>query len=430
MKLPCRIDRIYTISVMIFLCLTILQGTTKAQCLRMYYPNEPEYGFFNPDSVMIDTCDKRLVKDFEKMYAKKYFSIIFETSPFGILDIKPENDTTTYHVRDMQSQFVDAIAAFTELEKRWGVFSLTRKFPYINDTSLLSGRTFMLRFDSYVKITDVLKYLNSLTSEQSTFVVKMEANFTSSMGVIPLELPKVAGKQFNSDCTSYTVWFTSETPFTISVQKDSNCIVRYPDSLPTFKQVEVIVMVKNASQPARFTIAALNKLARTEVRDSIMPIIQPTYTRQQDTLTVHAPAYCSLKWYYQWAPIEPAETTSTIVMKEYGTYWCDVTFNNACVLKRIAETTKFKIDPTVVEEDLIDGIHVYPNPVAETAILTTNQDITNVILYSMVGAEVCTWNTVSKNQPVTLPVLTDGVYYIRYLLNSRYSTIPLVVKKH
>ena len=100
------------------------------------------------------------------------------------------------------------------------------------------------------------------------------------------------------------------------------------------------------------------------------------------------------------------------------------------MLKKIAETTKFKIDPTVVEEDLIDGIHVYPNPVAETAILTTSQDITNVILYSMFVAEVCTWNTVSKNQPVTLPVLTDGVYYIRYLLNSRYSTIPLVVKKH
>ncbi|OGU39421.1 MAG: hypothetical protein A2X61_11730 [Ignavibacteria bacterium GWB2_35_12] len=130
-------------------------------CWDMVLPHDPDHGFYNPDSVLYDTCLCK-VKPWlppycEYMYAKQWFGIDL---PNGALNIPqaPRDSIILRNWRDIDSSFTDMRAGFENLENVFGNFVFKKVYPDIIDTEKIASRYFNLRFDNYVKI-DSASYL-------------------------------------------------------------------------------------------------------------------------------------------------------------------------------------------------------------------------------------------------------------------------------
>jgi len=131
-------------------------------CWKMVHPNEPEKGFFNPDSVMYDSC-LCTIKPWEYppcpyQYAKQWFGAII---PYRALLIPQTiRDTLIYKTwRDIDSSFIELRKGIETLENQFGTFVLIKKYPDIVDSTKDGSKYFKIKFDNYVKIVTIVNYL-------------------------------------------------------------------------------------------------------------------------------------------------------------------------------------------------------------------------------------------------------------------------------
>ena len=131
-------------------------------CWTMYFPNEPANGYFNPDSVLYDSCycKDRINYGCDSVYAKQWFEIIFNNKdPFGFPQF-PEDTIIETTWQELDSSYVDLRNMFQGLENIYGQFILRKRYPEIIDSNSLGSRGYLIKFQNYVHIIKVLNYFH------------------------------------------------------------------------------------------------------------------------------------------------------------------------------------------------------------------------------------------------------------------------------
>lgn len=144
-------------------CLSSSAQTSSDSCLRLVLPHLPDSLIYNPDSVMVDTCGVVFFIPGERvtgyMYAKQFFSVDFKHNILPT-PLAPE-DT----IIELQWQTIDSITygvtreGFRQLEQRFGSFVFREPKPHEPDTTQFLPRVLYIRFENYVNIDSVEKYL-------------------------------------------------------------------------------------------------------------------------------------------------------------------------------------------------------------------------------------------------------------------------------
>ena len=108
----------------------------------LIYSHDPDNGFLNPDSVMIDFTDGN------KLYAKGEFNIIFNDLPFPLPD-STSDSLLTYHASDIDTSFSETFNTFDSLKTTFGsmTFSKTKESYYLYSSTSLMYYSFKLNFD-------------------------------------------------------------------------------------------------------------------------------------------------------------------------------------------------------------------------------------------------------------------------------------------
>jgi len=126
-------------------------------CLTYYQIHDST--FVNPDSVLIDTCDKSGKDEYQKLYAKHFFLMRFTNN------IIPRDFTTTedsvieYSTDDIMPDYQSTKDGFTQLKNIFGDFVFRDYQTQFSDTTTVRQRILKIRFLNYVNIDSVEKYL-------------------------------------------------------------------------------------------------------------------------------------------------------------------------------------------------------------------------------------------------------------------------------
>jgi hypothetical protein len=144
------------ISLTLFAYLTMNASIPPQVCpdCVLIYPHDPENGFFNPDSVLIDTTN-----GINTLYAKGTFSIIFYEMPFSLPTVT--GDTLLQFTRfDIDTNYASVRQSFDSLYTLYGNMSISKwMYPTINQESLEYFQ-FEFEFYVYVPINEVLGILD------------------------------------------------------------------------------------------------------------------------------------------------------------------------------------------------------------------------------------------------------------------------------
>ncbi len=145
-------------SFLIFLTLVCpIYSQNINDCLKMVYPNEDI--FYNPDSIMVDSCYKS--PTFGKWYAKKGYAFKMDIYVFDI-----EKINSTLYWQDISSTFTSIKNGFQELEQIFGTYILYRSGTYgsLYDSSFLLSPVFELEFQNYHLFDSVSDALDNIDS--------------------------------------------------------------------------------------------------------------------------------------------------------------------------------------------------------------------------------------------------------------------------
>ena len=84
-----------------------------------------------------------------------------------------------------------------------------------------------------------------------------------------------------------------------------------------------------------------------------------------------------------------------------------------------------------VEENMIDGFNVFPNPInkSKTFIVKTSSFTRKeIFIFNVLGKEVYTKNISGINNEVNVKVLNAGVYFLRVIESGKTATRKLIIK--
>ncbi len=126
-------------------------------CLKMVYPNDKPNGFYNPDSVKIDTCITS--PTYGKWYARKSYKIHTETYIFRI---KPLLVDSIYSWVDIDTNLVEIRNAFHNLVTKYGNYTLKRYSRDINDSDHIRVPLFEIEFENYQLVDSVKKNIRNI----------------------------------------------------------------------------------------------------------------------------------------------------------------------------------------------------------------------------------------------------------------------------
>ncbi|MFH1052461.1 MAG: T9SS type A sorting domain-containing protein [bacterium] len=151
--------------------------TYQDSCFRLIWEHNPDKEYYNPDSVMYDSCvcgdvfeyfynnDRTLPKQY--FYAKKWFIVDL---PFGALDV-PQGSPDTIITRlwsDISTTFSNLRSGLEEMENIFGTYILQKRFPDDVDSSIGTSTVFLIKFDNYVHIDNVIDSLKNITDIMNT----------------------------------------------------------------------------------------------------------------------------------------------------------------------------------------------------------------------------------------------------------------------
>lgn len=136
--------------------------TYQDSCIRIIWEHNPEYGYFNPDSVLIDSCMcPDMIWEFcPYLYANRWYKLYL---PNGAINLPAYPHDTTIYVswQDIDTNFVELRQKFSEMESIFGNFIFKKVSPEIIDTFALGSRHFVIKFDDYLLIDSVVQFLKT-----------------------------------------------------------------------------------------------------------------------------------------------------------------------------------------------------------------------------------------------------------------------------
>jgi len=127
-------------------------------CLEMVYPNEDIY--YNPDSVMVDTCSESLT--FGKWYAKKTYVFGMKVYVFGTEALHMDS---TVNWQDIDSTYIQIKNSFQNLEQQFGSYIIRRSNRGSwNDSDYIQNPVFDIYFEDYFEVDSVSNVIENIDS--------------------------------------------------------------------------------------------------------------------------------------------------------------------------------------------------------------------------------------------------------------------------
>lgn len=132
-------------------------------CWTMFYPHKPEWGYFNPDSVLWDTCKCKWYEQFQcsYIYARQWFDITFlNKDPFHFPKTHPDSILETTW-QNLDSNYTELRNMFQNVEIIFGPFILIKEFPENIDSTSLASRCYKFKFQNYCQLDSVIQYIDT-----------------------------------------------------------------------------------------------------------------------------------------------------------------------------------------------------------------------------------------------------------------------------
>ncbi|ROL62170.1 T9SS C-terminal target domain-containing protein [Bacteroidetes/Chlorobi group bacterium ChocPot_Mid] len=160
MKKVLRICQFIILTGIIFFLfsLNVKSQTYQDSCIRIVWEHDPAKGYWNPDSVMVDTCKQSAF--YSKWFAKRIYVIEFSTYVWGNHLLQFDS---IYTWRDMDTSFTTIVEGFKNIELNFGAYRLQKTYPNISSEYDL-GRSFMLFFiySNYHHIKSVTQFIDTI----------------------------------------------------------------------------------------------------------------------------------------------------------------------------------------------------------------------------------------------------------------------------
>lgn len=152
----------------IFLFVMVAFYTSEAvppsSCLKVFNIQNESY-FSNPGLVMVDSCESS--PTYLKYFAKEYFYIELKYNIIPRNYVTSQNSVIEYSLESIQAKNPIAKSEFERLRKLYGNFSFKEIKPNNPDTTRFLSREFLIKFDSYQDINQVVETLKSFSSIKS-----------------------------------------------------------------------------------------------------------------------------------------------------------------------------------------------------------------------------------------------------------------------
>ena len=166
-------------------------GSNSQNCQKLVLPHDPANGYFNQDSVMVDTCssdfEKKvyIIKNSLQIHFKDYVIHLSSYKPDSLIEITWEKiDTSFPIVRNI----------FSNLQQKFGIFYLRKTFPLDTFSNSEYSKYFFLRFDSYVYYDSLKAFFDTVSSVS----VKLRENYYS-INSVPNDPGMIAHGGLNID---------------------------------------------------------------------------------------------------------------------------------------------------------------------------------------------------------------------------------------
>ncbi|MES2764580.1 MAG: T9SS type A sorting domain-containing protein [Bacteroidota bacterium] len=144
-------------------CFVINEGKAQSEnpCFEMYFPDDAVNGYYNADSVMIDTCQNSA--SYKHLFAHRGWTVVFNENIFNGR-LAPRGTILTRHDIDSVT-FGSAYSEFQQFEEDFGDFWFER----LKDTSVSStAPVFEIYFQNYVDVELVYLRLSAGVNAHST----------------------------------------------------------------------------------------------------------------------------------------------------------------------------------------------------------------------------------------------------------------------
>jgi hypothetical protein len=137
----------------------------KINCEKLLIIDDPENGFHNEDSVMVDSCQNPPVQ-----LVQKWFLVVFD---YYVIDLPEAPEDTILEVtwESISTSFTQLRSDFEEMENKFGGFILRKRRPQITDSTQIGSKTFWLSFDDYVIKDSVLEYGSKMSGLFSFYYI-------------------------------------------------------------------------------------------------------------------------------------------------------------------------------------------------------------------------------------------------------------------
>ena len=170
---------------------------SQAQCLHLKYPHDPQTSRYNPDSILIDTCNSP-----GSWYAKGRFEIIVS---YGMLSSEAAADSSgAYEIDDFDTA-ANYYDVWDSLNTANGGLRLTKACPACTDSLSPFIKMYYVSFNNYVNIDSVVNTLLRLADSAGIRYVNRQMRLLvepTEPGMLPLKKLSDVAAPLDIDYTS------------------------------------------------------------------------------------------------------------------------------------------------------------------------------------------------------------------------------------
>jgi len=257
------------------------------------------------------------------------------------------------------------------------------------------------------------------TPDSTCSACLLTANFVSSDTTFCSETGQCISFTDLSACnpTSWHWLFPGATPDTSDQQNPTNICYFNPGTYP------VTLIVADSSGSDTLAVNPLIIFANLPPPPTINVIGGDTL------ISSHGAAY---QWYLNGSPIGGA-TDSFYVAHQGGTYSVQITNGLGCT----SLSSGVFITEVFNNQNLVEGVKLYPNPAGDELIISHNSLISNMEIYNVFGEKVFAQSQTSNlperigtGKPQTIidvSGFSDGIYFLRINCNNQKTNLKFVV---
>lgn len=170
---------------------------TQAQCLHLKYPHDPQTSQFNPDSILIDTCNSP-----GSWYAKGQFELIVS---YGILSSEAVADSNGFYTIDDFDTTANYYDVWDSLNTANGGLRLTKACPACTDSLSPFIKMYYVSFNNYVNIDSIKNTLLPVADSAGIRYVNRQMRLLvepTEPGMLPLKKLSEVAAPLDIDYTS------------------------------------------------------------------------------------------------------------------------------------------------------------------------------------------------------------------------------------